>query len=321
MLWIGNKEKILWRLVNIGCLAAFVVQNHSFVKCQRDSKSQFSPKETNFTKTVFLTNRCSFHRKKQILPKIQIITKSRSFYQTSQISGWDSNFYCSRYLTFYNCVQLHSVIKEYLAPTLTNTRCEALTLTPILTSIQVGGCGHEGFCLPHSLQNMHLSGIWSESSQQHGIQKIQSILSGKYISKKKKGEQSCNIAMNSWFFFQGESAYNFSLVGWGGHLPGGGVKASVKEVLDTVRINTPEEVRLMIRTSSRCHRGKIILLERWGCQLGCGSFQRGERKLALIWSCQVIQFGWFDDASIFSSSFFRKGQLSTQLPHPWPDQE
>ena len=89
-------------------------------------------------------------------------------------------------------------------------------------------------------------------------------------------------------FLQGESAYNSSVVGWGGHLPGGGVNAGVKEVLDTVRINTPEEVRLMIRTSSRCHRGKIILLERWGCQLGCGSFQRGERKLALIWSCQVI---------------------------------
>ena len=93
------------------------------------------------------------------------------------------------------------------------------------------------------------------------------------------------------FLLQGESAYNSSVVGWGGHLPGGGVKASVKEVLDSVRINTPEEVRLMIRTSSRCHRGKNFLLERWGCQLGCGSFQRGERKLALIWSCQVIQFG------------------------------
>ena len=121
-----------------------------------------------------------------------------------------------------------------------------------------------------------------------GYRKFNQYFRASLFWKRKKGEQSCNIARNSWFFFQGESAYNFSLVGWGGHLPGGGVKASVKDVLDTVRINTPEEVRLMIRTSSRCHRGKIILLERWGCQLGCGSFQRGERKLALIWSCQVI---------------------------------
>ena len=35
------------------------------------------------------------------------------------------------------------------------------------------------------------------------------------------------------------------MVGWGGHLPGGGINAGVKEVLDTVRINTPEEVRLI----------------------------------------------------------------------------
>ena len=98
-------------------------------------QSQFSPKETNFT------NKLDFYQKSQFLPNVTNLRVRFDF------------------LTFYNCVQLHSVIKEYLAPTLTNTRCEALTLTPIVTSIQVGGCGHEGFCLPHSLQNMHRSGF------------------------------------------------------------------------------------------------------------------------------------------------------------------
>ena len=53
------------------------------------------------------------------------------------------------------------------------------------------------------------------------------------------------------FLLQGESAYNSSVVGWGGHLPGGGVKAGVKEVLDAVRINTPEKVRTMRRTLTK----------------------------------------------------------------------
>ena len=57
---------------------------------------------------------------------------------------------------------------------------------------------------------------------------------------------------------QGESAYNFSLVGWGGHLPGGGVKASAKEVLDSVRINTPEQVTLIRRTLTFFFKGGVV---------------------------------------------------------------
>ena len=57
---------------------------------------------------------------------------------------------------------------------------------------------------------------------------------------------------------QGESAYNSSLVGWGGHQPGGGVKAGVKEVLDTVRINTPEEVSKNTYGQMYCRKGGLV---------------------------------------------------------------
>ena len=57
---------------------------------------------------------------------------------------------------------------------------------------------------------------------------------------------------------QGESAYNSSVVGWGGHLPGGGVKAGVKDVLDSVRINTPEKVRVMRRGVNVFWKGGVV---------------------------------------------------------------
>ena len=59
--------------------------------------------------------------------------------------------------------------------------------------------------------------------------------------------QAAFLASAYFFLFsaQGESAYNSSVVGWGGHLPGGGVNAGVKEVLDVVRINTPEMVGMI----------------------------------------------------------------------------
>ena len=63
-----------------------------------------------------------------------------------------------------------------------------------------------------------------------------------FESEAKSGTSVCRNSENA--FSQGISAHNSSLAGWGGHLSNGGVKASVKEVLDAVIINKPSEVRL-----------------------------------------------------------------------------
>ena len=54
------------------------------------------------------------------------------------------------------------------------------------------------------------------------------------------------------------------------------MKASVKEVLDTVRINTPEEVRLMIRTSWKKYSfGKV------GLSIGLWFISEGGKEIGL----------------------------------------
>ena len=107
------------------------------------------------------------------------------------------------------------------------------------------------------------------------------------------------------FLLQGESAYNFSLVGWGGHLPGGGVKASVKEVLETVRINTPEQVRK--NAEDKCITGKV------GLSIGLWFISEGVKKIGLD---MVLPGESFGDKLMPAEVFVRKAQLSTQLPHP-----
>ena len=93
-------------------------------------------------------------------------------------------------MTVYNSILLTNVIKEYLAPTLTNTRwiwpnnfwivnlwicvnCNKYTF-------QDGGHWHEGICFPNNIQDMHISCFWSKCFEKHELQKICGLLSGKW---------------------------------------------------------------------------------------------------------------------------------------------
>ena len=93
-------------------------------------------------------------------------------------------------MTVYNSVQLTNVIKEYLAPTLTNTRWIWPNNFWIVNlwlcvkcnnhTFQVGGHWHEGICFPNNIQDMHISCFWSKCFEKHELQKICGLLSGKW---------------------------------------------------------------------------------------------------------------------------------------------
>ena len=75
-----------------------------------------------------------------------------------------------------------------------------------------------------------------------------------FESEAKSGTSVCRNSQYA--FSQGISAHNSSLAGWGGHLSNGGVKASVKEVLDAVIINKPSEVRLSVDKRQQEYKGR-----------------------------------------------------------------